>query len=324
MTQQKHLKALIRGRQARTGESYSIARKQILDRLRHVEFSLLTEFKAHQKHANQIRFTNDGSELLSGGFSGEAKIWSTKDWAQIGELVGHSQSVNGFAVGATRVVTVSSDRTVRLWDLPGRSEIRTLDRVGKQIVAVDLDSSGSAAWTGGFDGKVQRWTLEGEKTFETKVGDRIAAIAAHPSKDWLAVGMVGPDLLVMDGAGAPVVRLQAPGEASVSVRWANDGGFLVVASPNGSVVLWSTDDWEVARKIEVPGRGMLPIAVDSVSGVIAIGWEHHVGLWGPDAVEALATVDGLPKGVYSLDFSPDGSTLAQCGADGRIRIWTIR
>ncbi|HET7846600.1 MAG TPA: hypothetical protein VFL72_03845, partial [Acidimicrobiia bacterium] len=125
MTQQKHLKALVRARQGRTGESYSIARKQILDRLRRVEFRLVTEFKAHERHANQIRFTQDGSEMLSGGFSGEAKIWSTVGWGQTGALIGHTQSVNGFAVGETTVVTVSSDKTVRLWDLPRRAEIKT-------------------------------------------------------------------------------------------------------------------------------------------------------------------------------------------------------
>ena len=323
MTQQKHLKALVRARQGRTGESYSIARKQILDRLRRVEFSLVTEFKAHERHANQIRFTKDGSEMLSGGFSGEAKIWSTVDWEQTGALIGHTQSVNGFAVGENRVITVSSDKTVRLWDLPGRAEIKTLIRAGKQIVAVDLDASGTGAWTGGFDGHIQHWTLDGDKTLDTTVGNRVAAIAAHPGRGWLAVGMVGPDLLVSDGEGEEVIRVAAPGEASVSVRWANDGGLLVAASPSGSVVAWSTDDWEVARKIDVPGHGMLPIAVDSVTGMLAVGWENHVGLWSPAAEEPLTVVDGLPKGVYSLDFSPDGSRLAQCGADGRIRVWSV-
>jgi len=324
MTQQKHLKALIRARQERTGESYSIARKQVLDRLRGVEFTLVADFKAHERHANQVRFTKDGTELLSGGFSGEAKIWSTTDWRQTGELVGHSQSVNGFAVGQTRVITVSSDKTVRLWDLPKRTEVMTLDRAGKQIVAVDLDASGVAAWTGDFDGRIRRWTFEGEKTFDARVGGPIAAIAAHPSQSWLAVGIVGQDLLVIDGGGGTVTELAASSEATVSVCWAKDGGFLVAAGADGSVVVWSTDDWEVARKINAPGRGMVPIAVDSVTGLLAIGWEHHVGLWSPEADEPSTTVDGLPKGVYSLDFAPDGSRLAQCGADGRIRVWSLR
>lgn len=323
MTQQKHLEALIRARQARTGESYSIARKQILDRLNRVELKQLTEFKAHDTHANVVRFTPDGKELLSGGFNGQARIWSTSTWSQVGEMVGHTESVNGFAAGVERAITVSSDRTVRLWDLPHRSEVSILGRAGRQIQAVDLDASGAGAWTGGFDGVITHWTLDGDKTFETNVGTRVAAIAAHPNRDWLAVGVVGPDLVVMDGGGGPVASLESPGEATVSVRWANDGGFLVAAAPSGSIALWATDDWEIARKINAPGGGMMPLAFDGVSGLLAVGWEHHVALWSPKSDQAVAAVEGLPKGVYSLDFSPNGSLLAQCGADGKIRVWSV-
>jgi WD40 repeat protein len=148
-------------------------------------------------------------------------------------------------------------------------------------------------------------------------------MAAHPVQDWLAVGVVGPDLRVIDGSGGPVANLDAPGGASVSVRWTRDGGFLVASSPNGSVALWSTDDWEIARKIDVPGGGMLPLAVHGGAGLLAVGWEHYIALWSPESEKALATVDGLPKGVYSLDFSPDGSMLAQCGADGKVRVWSV-
>ena len=71
-------------------------------------------------------------------------------------------------------------------------------------------------------------------------------------------------------------------------------------------------------------RGMLPSAVTRDSSLIAIGWEQHVGVWRADEDEPGATVGGLPKGVYALDFSPDGRLLAQGGADGRVRVWRLR
>jgi WD40 repeat protein len=47
-------------------------------------------------------------------------------------------------------------------------------------------------------------------------------------------------------------------------------------------------------------------------------------VWRADADDAAVTLDGLPKGVYGVAFSPDASLLAQCGADGVVRIWAVR
>jgi len=56
---------------------------------------------------------------------------------------------------------------------------------------------------------------------------------------------------------------------------------------------------------------------------IAIGWDHHVGLWSADESQPAVTVEGLPKGVYGLSFSNDGRQLVATAADGRVRVWAV-
>ena len=51
--------------------------------------------------------------------------------------------------------------------------------------------------------------------------------------------------------------------------------------------------------------------------MLAVGWEHHVGIWRFDDDNPAAVIDGLPKGVYSLQFSEDGKMLGLGCADGR-------
>ncbi len=285
---------------------------------------LVAEFKAHDKHTSALAFVPGGLELLSGGFSGQARIWSTGDWSSAGELVGHTGSVNGFGLSGdgSLLITASSDKTVRLWDLPGRTEIATLGKHRKQVLAVDLSADGGLAATGSYDGTVVVWSMPAQsETTRIKIGDRVSSVAFHPVKPWLATARVSDDVLVLEPDGGEVVRLAAGGPVS-SVGWTRDGEFLIGVGAN-VVRLWSREDWEVVRTFEVATTWLAPFAVNSDSSLLAIGWEHHVGIWKADVDEPAAVIEELPKGVYNLSFSEDDKVLAMGAADGRVRVWRV-
>ena len=92
----------------------------------------------------------------------------------------------------------------------------------------------------------------------------------------------------------------------------------------GVVAVFETTEWTEVRRVETGTGGMLPVTTSPDGALVAIGWEHHLGLWRADEDEPAIVLDGLPKGVYTLDFSPDGRLLAQGGADGRVRIYRVR
>jgi WD40 repeat protein len=324
MTQNKHFKALVRARMAKTGESYSIARGHLLGTLRPIHPELVAEFKAHDKHTSALAFLPGGRELISGGFSGQARIWSTRDWSSVGELVGHTGSVNGFGLSGdgSRIVTASSDKTVRLWDLPGRTEIATLGKHRKQVLAVDLSNDGGFAATGSYDGILAVWSMADQSEINRiKIGERVSSISFHPLKTWLATANVSEELVVLEPDGGEVARLVAGGPVT-AVGWTRDGEFLIGAGVN-LVRLWSSEDWEMVRTIKVATTWLAPFAVNSDSSLLAIGWEHHVGIWKADDDEPATLIEGLPKGVYNLSFSEDDKLLAMGAADGRVRVWRV-
>jgi WD40 repeat protein len=324
MTQNKHFKALIRARMAKTGESYSISRSQLLGTLKSIKPELVAEYRAHDKHVAALAFVPGRPELISGGFSGQARIWSTTDWSRVGDLIGHTGSVNGFGISSDgrRAISASSDKTVRLWDLPGRTELATLGQHSKPVVTVDLSADGNVAATGSFDGTVRLWSLENQtESSRVKFGERVSSVAFHPQRSLLAVAGANPRVVVYDADGT---RLAQPSATTpvTAVGWTGDGEFLIGVGGN-AVRLWSRDDWDEVRLISVDGTWITPFAINEDSSLLAVGWDHHVAIWRFDDDKPAAVIDGLPKGVYNLDFSGDGRLLALGCADGRIRVWQV-
>ena len=328
MTRSKHFKALVRARMARTGELYTVARDALVSELEGVRLEPLETIQAHDKHCIAVRFTPDGHELLTGGFGGQARIWSTRDWSRVGELVGHTNSVNGFGLdGLGGAITVSSDGSVRLWDVPSRTAREVLSTKGKVGLGVDIRADGRLAATGAAN-VVQFHRLgdgaDGEADVQPlKLGGRVSAIAFEPGGERLAVATVGAGLAVVGPDGSVERRIEGI-DPAINASWSPDAAFLLVTSGQGVVAVFETVDWTEVRRVETGKGGMLPVATSPDGGLVAIGWEHHLGVWRAIEDEPVAMIDGLPKGVYALDFSPDGRLLAQGGADGRVRIWRVR
>lgn len=324
MTQQKHLKALIRARMAKTGERYAAARAHIVDQPTLPTLQAGPVFKAHDRHCMTAVFLADDAGLVSGGFGGQARIWDL-DGGMVGELVGHESSVNAIEISpdGRRAVTASSDKTVRLWDLPARAQIAELGRHRRQVTALGFDHIGDSVWSGAHDGKAHRWdAATGELLATVDLGSSVTGLALDPAGERVAATTGAGGVLILDAASGDV--LARPGEESLaySVRWASDGSFLMAAA-NGEAKVWATDEWELIRKLVPLGPGVMPIALSPDGSQIAMGWDNHVGLWTSHDEAPAVVIDGLPKGVYGLEFSHSGSSLVLAAADGRVRSWEI-
>ena len=324
MTEQKHLKALIRARMARTGESYTAARRHVVRPDARPSLTPMATFRAHDRHCMTAVFTPDDAHLISGGFGGQARIW-TSDGTPTGELVGHEAAVSVVRVSpdGTTVVTAASDRTIRVWDLSTRQQRSVLGRHRKQVLGLDLDASRDRVWSGGHDGRLNAWNLAtGELEASLDLGASVTAVAVRPADGVVAAGTVGSGIAILGADGAELARV-AEGAAPVgSVAWAADGTFLIASTPSGATV-WASDGWEAVRSLGGGSGSMLPIALTGDGTRIALGWDHHVGVWSADESQPDVTVDDLPKGVYGLAFSHDGRSLAAAAADGRVRVWSV-
>ena len=323
MTEQKHLKALIRARMARTGESYTTARSHIVKPDVRPGLTVAAEFRAHDKHCMTAVFSPDDRQLVSGGFGGQARIWGL-DGSPAGELVGHEAAITVVRLSpdGSTAITASSDKTVRVWDFPARRQRAVLGTHRKQVLALDLDAARDRVWSGGHDGRLNAWRLStGEREMQLDLRGSVASVAVRSTDGAVAAATVGSGIAILDADGREITRL-AEGTLVVGSAWAADGTFLIGSSP-GSAQVWAADGWEAVRSLETGPGSMLPVALSPDGSRIALGWDNHVGLWSADESQANASIDGLPKGVYGLSFSHDGRWLAAAAADGRVRLWSV-
>ena len=118
-----------------------------------------------------LRFSPDGKLLLTGGLEGRVIVRDSATSEPVGELKGHTAIVfdAAFTPDGRRCVTVSEDRTTRLWDTASRRELLLLDE-DMSYTAVAFSPDGTRLITGGND-RLRAWD-----------GGLIAATPPNPTR----------------------------------------------------------------------------------------------------------------------------------------------
>ncbi len=104
---------------------------------------------------------------------------------------------------------------------------------------------------------------------------------------------------------------------------------LVSATTTGQVTVWDTAKGTPVFRLDNAGQAANVVAVSPNGKLLAAGSTQFgdVRVWSLETGEKLASFNGLPgaeaTGAFSGDmaFSPDNSTLATAGHDGRLRLW---
>jgi WD40 repeat protein len=72
----------------------------------------------HTGAVTSLAFLSDGRRIASGGADKQVLVWEVETGKVGTRLSGHTDRVNSVAVGAKSILSGSSDRTMRLWELP--------------------------------------------------------------------------------------------------------------------------------------------------------------------------------------------------------------
>ena len=95
------------------------------------DLSLKFAWPAHNSSVFTLRYTRDGSRLLSGGRDARLKIWDVnREYVQHTEVVAHLYAINHLDLSpdGKHFVTCSMDRSVKVWQTDDVKLLKVIDR----------------------------------------------------------------------------------------------------------------------------------------------------------------------------------------------------
>ena len=229
-----------------------------------------------------------------------------------------------FSPDGRRIVSVSWDGTVRIWDTDSGAEIAALRGHEGGVLRVFFSPDGWRIVSGSRDGTVRVWDAESGAELAVLRGhqDAVSGVSFSPDGRRIVSGSGDKTVRVWDAdSGAELAVLRGHEDEVNTVSLSSDGRRIVSGSGDKTVRVWDADSGAELAVL----RGHQ----DAVSGVffspdgrriVSSSQDWTVRVWDAESAAELA-VGRHSLTIRSVSFSPDGQRILSGSLDATVRIW---
>lgn len=239
-----------------------------------------------------LAISSDGKQYAT-GHQGDrvVRVGEVKGGKVTQILQGHANGVFAvaFSPKADRLVSGSTDGTLKLWDLVATKELKSFPDITDHIRSVDYSSDGKRILSGHFGPKsefhVRLWDVE---------------------------------------AGKEITKLKGHKQDVTGVFFLPDGKSAVSSSMDGTAIVWDLEkSKEVRRLAHMGGIYGAALSGDGKRLLTAGFGDQTVRLWDIDNGKELKAFPKHGVAALGVAFSKDGQYALSCDARATVRLWRL-
>lgn len=244
-------------------------------------------------------------------------------------LAGHADWITSLAFSADGqwIASGSSDKTVKVWEMPGGKLIGTLRGQEHAINGVAVSSDNKWIASAGNDGTVRLWDVRTGKQHGALQGHGYSLFAVAFSPDGRQVAAAGRDrsVFVWDvDSGKRLYSLEGHTADINALVYSADGKRLVSGGADRILRVWDMANGQALNSLSGHKEGILTLAISRNGRWLASGDAGHtIRLWNAGDYRHERTLTDVPHSILALAFSPDGKWLAVGAANKTLRIFDV-
>ncbi len=287
-----------------------------------------------------LAITPDGNNIVSGTDDGTIKVWDLKTGKLLRTLTGHTDTILSLAISPDGQTLASAsginEKSVKIWNLKTGALMRTIQQpdwfVKSLAISPDGKSLALGIWnTTANNPQVKVLNLSTGESLHSFQGSKYSnlTVSYSPDGQTLAIGYEDSTIQLWDLHTGNLLHTLNQGAAVKALAFSQDSKTLMSESYTQTFKVWNVATGKlISSPIANSGIVFVNAVAFNPNGKMfasALGGEKGaLKLFDLPTGNVISPFTGFSGIVYSLAFTPNGSTLVTGNFDGTISIWQGR
>jgi|GEM_PF-6538062 len=306
----------------------------------------VNELKEHSDKVRCVRFSEDGSLMLSASVDKTVIIWDTDTWERLHDLKAHTKRVYKaeFSKSGRYIASAAHDGKVIIWNLKLKSPKVLPIKHARRVTALDYSLNGKRAFSGTWGNSQMpkrtfiSWDVATWQPIQIDSFDQDVEAIAPYYQDSVLVA-VGKSLFLVNNKKDEIVEIDRAEGTIKAVAIAPNNKFVAFAGRDDKVYIRTNKKGKIVRKVltirkentDIPQeRDIYCLAISPESQYLAVGRRNRtIVIWDVLTNKQLSapmiahdSLYRMNNEVYSITFV-DNTHFLSTGRDNTIRYWEI-